>query len=361
MKLTFLLVSQDKPYEGVVRPFSNFAKGIKKQHDISFAMFKCSESLKEHFQNNFDSVIASNNKEQLIKEILKNKTDMIFCDDDPQRLNFLLELTDKTHSYSCCYSQILYGCHSIASSFDLSTLPFKENLIYSFTKYVPFYFFSRKYSKLLKKCSKVIANSNQTAAFLQSIYNVEFNGIVYPSIDNTIFDYSNAERELNQVVLYLGSHLGDVNITLINSIVNQLVNKKIRCMLFGNKSVASIIKQNSIRANGNVIYNGGLSDQMLAQLYSQSSLTICPQKWETFGLVPVESMSCGTPVLAFNSMGSQETIIDGKTGWLANNSADFIQKLDLSFDKHINPEICRDNSFRFSIEASSRALGKILS
>jgi len=35
---------------------------------------------------------------------------------------------------------------------------------------------------------------------------------------------------------------------------------------------------------------------------------------EDFGITPVESMACGTPVIAYFGGGYKETVIDGKTG-----------------------------------------------
>jgi len=37
---------------------------------------------------------------------------------------------------------------------------------------------------------------------------------------------------------------------------------------------------------------------------------------EDFGMSPVESMACGTPVIGVDEGGLKETIIDGKTGKL---------------------------------------------
>jgi glycosyltransferase involved in cell wall biosynthesis len=46
---------------------------------------------------------------------------------------------------------------------------------------------------------------------------------------------------------------------------------------------------------------------------------------EDFGIVPVEALACGTPVIAFNRGGVTETVIDGKTGIFFNEqSADSI-------------------------------------
>ena len=54
----------------------------------------------------------------------------------------------------------------------------------------------------------------------------------------------------------------------------------------------------------------------LIALYQQAKVTIVPTKWnEPFGLVPVESMACGTPAVSFDRGGVAETIGEG-TGFL---------------------------------------------
>ena len=43
-----------------------------------------------------------------------------------------------------------------------------------------------------------------------------------------------------------------------------------------------------------------------------------PARIEGFGMIQVEAMSCGKPVISINKMGPSETIIHNKTGFLAN-------------------------------------------
>lgn len=58
----------------------------------------------------------------------------------------------------------------------------------------------------------------------------------------------------------------------------------------------------------------GYKDQAeLRHLYSEATATLFPGE-EDFGLVPLESMACGTPVIGFRKGGALETIIEGKTG-----------------------------------------------
>jgi glycosyltransferase involved in cell wall biosynthesis len=59
-----------------------------------------------------------------------------------------------------------------------------------------------------------------------------------------------------------------------------------------------------------------VEDEELAMLYSQAIATIYCPHLEPFGLVSLESMACGTPVLGVAEGGVRETILHEKTGFL---------------------------------------------
>ncbi|MDD5103283.1 MAG: glycosyltransferase [Candidatus Peribacteraceae bacterium] len=66
-------------------------------------------------------------------------------------------------------------------------------------------------------------------------------------------------------------------------------------------------------AGPTVEFLGYVSDEELKTLYTGATATLFPGE-EDFGLVPVESMACGTPVVALRKGGSLETVLEGKTG-----------------------------------------------
>jgi glycosyltransferase involved in cell wall biosynthesis len=88
-------------------------------------------------------------------------------------------------------------------------------------------------------------------------------------------------------------------------------------------------------ANQNIEFLGSLksSGKKLIELYKNCRALIYPQE-EDFGLVPLESMALGKPVIAFKKGGALETIQEGKTGlFFEHQTVDSIIKKIKLFEK----------------------------
>ncbi len=69
-----------------------------------------------------------------------------------------------------------------------------------------------------------------------------------------------------------------------------------------------------------VVSLGMIRDEhMLAQIYSAADLTVVPSRSESFGQVASESLSCGTPVVAFRTTGLKDIVDHLMTGYLADD------------------------------------------
>lgn len=73
-------------------------------------------------------------------------------------------------------------------------------------------------------------------------------------------------------------------------------------------------------------FNNIKNDDILKKLYSASDLMIIPSKMETLGLTALESLACGTPVVAFRNTGLSDIIFHKKNGYLA----EFLDEQDLA-------------------------------
>lgn len=85
-------------------------------------------------------------------------------------------------------------------------------------------------------------------------------------------------------------------------------------------------------AGPTVEFYGWRQGDELRDILANARATIFPGD-EDFGLVPIESMAMGTPVVAFRSGGALETIIEGKTGeFFDEPTPDLLQKVLENFD-----------------------------
>jgi D-inositol-3-phosphate glycosyltransferase len=81
-----------------------------------------------------------------------------------------------------------------------------------------------------------------------------------------------------------------------------------------------------------VHFMGAKPQQQLAQYYSAADVCAVPSYYEPFGIVPIEAMACGTPVVASDTGGMRYTVQEGVTGHLTRpyNFAALADKLRLT-------------------------------
>jgi len=105
-------------------------------------------------------------------------------------------------------------------------------------------------------------------------------------------------------------------------------------------------------AGQTVTFLGRVEDSEMPRVYSKAKALIYCAIDEDFGLVPVEAMAYGVPVVAYKSGGVKETVIDGKTGVLFSDYSEkglykAIKRLEKLF---IDPGRCSRQANKFSKE-----------
>ena len=73
-----------------------------------------------------------------------------------------------------------------------------------------------------------------------------------------------------------------------------------------------------------VIFTGFKTGKSLAQYYANAEVFVFPSQWETFGIVMIEAMACGTPVAAYPCDGPKDVIDQAETGFMNENLADAV-------------------------------------
>jgi glycosyltransferase involved in cell wall biosynthesis len=103
-----------------------------------------------------------------------------------------------------------------------------------------------------------------------------------------------------------------------------------------------------------VEYVGEADHALKNALLSRARALLFPIQWEEpFGLVMIEAMACGTPVLALPGGAVEEVVAHGVTGWICRDVAELAAR---AAAPDIDPYACRDRVERvFSVERMADA------
>lgn len=130
--------------------------------------------------------------------------------------------------------------------------------------------------------------------------------LVYPPVNVSLFTPA-PRREVGDYFLMVGRLVAykrfDLGIRAANALGIPLV-------IVGTGVEEKRLKQ---LAGRTVRFVGQITDDALAHLYARARAVIFPQE-EDFGIVPLEAMASGRPVIAYDRGGAQETILRDVTG-----------------------------------------------
>lgn len=158
--------------------------------------------------------------------------------------------------------------------------------------------------------------------------------ILYNAVDSVKFKQKQKELKVISFV-FLSSWIREKGIYLLPNIIRR-INKfhlnKVRFIIGGSSKLWSmadweylayntiqnkIIKLEKEFANVKVI--GNVNYELIPDILGRSTYCLLPSVWaEPFSLLMVESLSCGTPVIAYRVGGNTEIIKNGKNGYLIN-------------------------------------------
>lgn len=192
--------------------------------------------------------------------------------------------------------------------------------------------------QVLETAERIVATSPQEQQHMRSLVSTKGNIDVVPcGTDIQRFgsigkQAARAELGIDQdarVVLYVGRFDPRKGIETVVRAVNesQLRNSgKLKLIIGGGSTPGNSDGRERDRIEGivqelgmsdMVSFPGRLNQDILPSYYAAADVCVVPSHYEPFGLVAIESMSSGTPVVASDVGGLQFTVISGKTGLLA--------------------------------------------
>lgn len=215
--------------------------------------------------------------------------------------------------------------------------------------------------KFSQNVDKYIANSQTTAARIQKFYRRD-SIIINPPIDIPKIKSKilNTKYLIPNTYYLTGGRLArakryDIAIKACNHL-------KVPLKIFGRDFAGFEAELKNI-SGPTIEFLGEIDQSQKEALYSQAKAFIFCSDNEDFGMVPVEAMSYGCPVIGFKSGGTCETVIDGKTGILFDKltpdaCATAIQKLEKI---KISPQNCISRAQEFSQEKFIEKITQLIS
>lgn len=254
-----------------------------------------------------------------------------------QLMNFPLLLQHKIASKYISkheiYNSHMFPCHSLDIEnniwipqepsrilYDLKFLMNNENIskkvLYNIS--TPFL---RYIDKKTYKAEKTIANSNYSKKYLENIYDIKINDVVYPGVDIKKFNNNKTKKEANQILivsrLYKEKNI-DIGIKAL-----KLLNDSYTMKIVGSgpykKELENLSKKLGLTER--IKFLDFVDDENLVSLYKEALCVIFMPFKEPFGMVALESLAAGTPVIGLkNGGGYTELIEDNINGFLVENN-----------------------------------------
>jgi len=169
-----------------------------------------------------------------------------------------------------------------------------------------------------------------------------------------------------KIILFVGRIAAEKSIDKIIKalkIVKESGMGKIRLLIVGDGPDSENLKNlvSSLKLDSDVIFTGAIDYQEIKHYYKLAYLFVIASTTETFGIVNIEALASGLPVLAVRAPGAVDILTDGIDGRLTNNDvlefarvlAELIQKPDLR-DRYSKGAI--KTSHRYSIDAISEQM-----
>lgn len=75
----------------------------------------------------------------------------------------------------------------------------------------------------------------------------------------------------------------------------------------------------------NVVFTGYKYAEELAEYYASADVFVFPSKTDTFGVVILEAMSCGTPVIAYDVTGPRDILTSGVSGYCSEKLSELCE------------------------------------
>lgn len=195
----------------------------------------------------------------------------------------------------------------------------------------------------------VFANSQTTAERIERFYGRRVDAVIYPPVHTARF-LAIPRRGDGEGYLMWGRMIDYKRFDLA---IEAARREGFRLNLVGAGPLRERLEQQAAGAP-NIVFHGRLSDAALDDLMSHSRAVLFPC-YEDFGIIPVEAMAAGLPVVAYGEGGAAETVTEGYGVQMARQTVDDLAAAIRAIEgQTFDPEALRRHAAGYDVEVFRR-------
>jgi glycosyltransferase involved in cell wall biosynthesis len=191
----------------------------------------------------------------------------------------------------------------------------------------------------------LVANSKEVAGRIRRFYGRE-SIVIYPPVEIPKTESLIKKENYYLIGGRVSRHKGhDIAIKAFTKLGLSL-------KVFGGTFASYGLEQFKKSSGHNIEFLGEVTEEEKWELMKKAKGFIFPSEQEDFGIIPVEAMAVGTPVIALAQGGPLETIVDGETGLFFNKrTPESLMEAVKKFEKmKFSPADCINQAKKFSKE-----------
>lgn len=182
------------------------------------------------------------------------------------------------------------------------------------------------------RVDRFVANSRFVASRIRHYYNRSAD-VVHPPVDLEMYG---PDPELDRTHYLFVSEL--VPYKRADLVIEAFRGLEHKLLIVGDGSQRAELERDLPL---NVRLLGRVPGEELPRLYQTAHALIFPGE-EDFGIVPVEAMACGTPVLAYGRGGARDSVVEGRTGFFFKDQSidsirDAVRRFENQGDSRFQP------------------------